>query len=157
MNCAHARPLLLAGDAAAEAHLEGCAACADWLETRDPVVARFKAARPEALPAPAGLRWGVLRGWTERRRRWAVPASLVAATVLLVTAAVAAVLATQAGPLAAAAERFTPVLAVAAGQRDVLLSNLPGLVGLVGLAVFSLALGAVLYRKLGRAPRQLAR
>lgn len=157
MNCAQARPLLLAGEAAAEAHLEGCAACADWQETHDPVVTRFKAARPEAMSAPAGLRWGVLRGWTDRRRRWAVPASLVAATLLLVTAAAAAVLATQAGPLAAAADRFTPVAAVLASQRDVLLSNLPGLVGLVALAVFSLALGAVLYRELGRAPGQLAR
>jgi hypothetical protein len=157
MNCAQARPLLLAGDAAAEAHLEGCAACADWLETHDPVVAMFKAARPEALPAPAGLRWGVLRDWTERRRRWAVPAGLMVATLLLLTAAAAAVLATQSGPVAAAADRFTPVLTVLAGQRDVLLSNLPGLAGLAGLAVFSLALAGALYRELGRTPRQLAR
>ena len=157
MNCLEARPLLLAGDVAAEAHLDGCAACADWLETHDSLVARFKAARPEALPAPARLRWGVLRGWADRRRRWAVPASLVAATLLLVTAAAAAVLATQSGPLNAAVDRFTPVLAVLAGQRDILLSNLPGLVGLAGLAVFSLALAAALYHELGRTPRLLAR
>jgi hypothetical protein len=157
MNCAQARPLLLAGDAAAEAHLEGCAACADWLETHDPVVVRFRVARPEGLPAPAGLRWEVLRRWTARRRRWAMPASLVAATLLLVTAAAAAVLATQAGPLASAAERLSPVLLALAAPRDILLSNLPGLVGLAGLAIFSLALAGVLYRELGRTSRQLVR
>jgi hypothetical protein len=54
MNCAQARPLLLAGDPAADAHLEGCAACGAWLEKHDPVVKQFRAARPEALPAPAG-------------------------------------------------------------------------------------------------------
>jgi hypothetical protein len=158
MNCAQARPLLLAGDPAAEAHLEGCAACGAWLETHDPVIARFRAARPEALAVPANLRREVLSRWAPGgRRSWALPAGLVAATLLLVAAAAYGLVTTWAGFIAATADRAGSVLSAFAGPRDLLLSNLPGLIGLAALAGFSLALAAVLYQELGRAPRQLVR
>ena len=66
MNCAQARPLLLAGDPAADTHLEGCAACGAWLEKHDPLVNLIRAARPEALPAPARLRYN-RNSWRLRR------------------------------------------------------------------------------------------
>jgi len=50
-----------------------------------------------------------------------------------------------------------PVVVVFAGPRDLILGNLVGLTGLAGLALLSLAIGGLLYRDLGRAPRGLAR
>jgi hypothetical protein len=160
MNCAQARPLLLAGDPAADVHLEGCAKCGAWLEKHDPLVERFRAARPEALVAPAGLRRRVLRRWSSAQplwRRWAVPAGIAAATLVLVFAAGYALATWEAGLLATAAGYAQPVLGVFAGPRDLLLGNLLGLVGLAGLALLSFAIGGFLYRDLGRAPRGLAR
>ncbi|MDQ6918380.1 MAG: hypothetical protein M3Z98_03365 [Candidatus Dormibacteraeota bacterium] len=160
MNCAQARPLLLAGDPGAEVHLEGCAACGAWLEKHDPLVRQFRAARPEALPAPAALSRRVLDRWApagRRWRRWAVPAGLVAATFLLVAAAAYGVVITQADLLATVTDRFSPVVSAFSGPRDLLLSSLPGLVGLAGLSVLSFALAVAFYRELGRAPGQLAR
>ena len=160
MNCAQARPLLLAGDPAADAHLEGCAACGAWLEKHDPLIERFRAARPEALPAPAGLRRRVLGRWAPSRprwRHWALPAGLAAATLVLVFAAGYALATQEAGLLASAAGYAQPVLAVFAGPRDLLLGNLVGLVGLAGIALLSFGIGGFLYRELGHAPRGLAR
>jgi hypothetical protein len=160
MNCAEARPLLLAGDPAGDAHLEGCVACGAWLEKHDPIVARFRAARPEAMPVPAGLRRRVLGRWAPLPsfwRRWAPPAGLAAATLLLVFAAGYALATREAGLLVAAAGYAEPVLGVFATPRDLLLGNLLGLAGLAGLAVLSVAIGGLLYRELGRAPRDYAR
>jgi hypothetical protein len=159
MNCAQARPLLLAGDPAADGHLEGCAACGVWLEKHDPLVKQFRAARPAALPAPAGLSRRVLGRWTPARpgwRRWVVPAGLAAATLVLVLAAGIALATQRADLLASAAVSFQPLLNAYVGPRDLLLGNLAGLVGLAGLAVLSFAIGGVLYRELGRTPRGLA-
>ena len=159
MNCAQARPLLLAGDPAADAHLEGCAACGAWLERHDPIVKQFRAARPEALPAPVGLRPRVLGRWTPARlgwRHWAVPAGLAAATLVLVFAAGVALATQRADLLANAGVYLQPLLNAYVAPRDLLLGNLAGLVGLAGLAVLSVAIGGVLYRELGRAPRGLA-
>jgi hypothetical protein len=160
MNCAQARPLLLVGEPAADVHLEGCAACGAWLEKHDSLVERFRAARPEALAAPAGLRRRVLGRWTPVKplwRRWAVPAGVAAATLVLVFAAGYALATQEAGPLATAAGYAQPVLAAFTGPRDLLLGNLLGLIGLAGLALLSCAIGGFLYRDLGRAPRGLAR
>jgi hypothetical protein len=158
MNCAQARPLLLAGDPSADGHLEDCAACGAWLEKHDPVVARFRAARPEALPAPAGLRRQVLGRWSPARpawRRWAMPFGLAAATAVLVLAAGIGLLTRDASLLVTAAGYAQPVLVVFAGPRDLLLGNLAGLAGLAGMAMLSLAIGGLLYRELGRAPQGL--
>jgi hypothetical protein len=160
MNCAQARPLLLAGDPAADAHLGGCAACGAWLEKHDPIVERFRAARPEALPAPAGLRRRVLGRWVPARPRWRgweLPAGVAVATLVLVFAAGYALATQAAGFLATAAGYVEPVVVVFAGPRDLLLGNLAGLAGLAGLALLSFAIGGLLYRDLGRAPRGLAR
>jgi len=159
MNCAQARPRLLAGDPSADAHLEGCAACGAWLEKHDPIVARFQAARPEALAAPAGLRHRVLRRWAPAPpawRRWAVPLGIAAATAVLVLAAGFGLMTREAGLLAIAAGYAQPVLVVFSGPRDLVLGNLVGLGGLVALAVLSFAIGGLLYRDLGRAPRGFA-
>ncbi len=160
MNCAQAHPLLLAGDPAADAHLEGCAACGAWLEKNDPLVKVFRAARPDALPAPAGLRRRVLGRWASARprwRQWALPAGLAAATLVLVFAAGYALATRESGLLATAAGYTQPLLIVFAGPRDLLLGNLAGLAGLAGLALLSSAIGGLLYQDLGRAPRGLAR
>jgi hypothetical protein len=160
MKCAEARPLLLAGDLAAEAHLEGCVACGAWLEKHDPLVARLRSARPEAMPAPAGLSRRVLGRWApvpSRWRRWAPPAGVAAATLLLVFAAGFALATHEAGLLATPAGYLQSVLGVVAGPRDLLLGNLAGLAGLAGLALLSFTVGGLLYRDLGRAPRGLAR
>jgi hypothetical protein len=160
MNCAQARPLLLAGDPAADLHLEECAACGAWLEKHDPVIARFRAARPDALPAPEALRRRVLGRWAPASppwRRWAVPLGIAAATAVLVLAAGIALVTREAGLLATAAGYAQPALAVFAGPRELLLGNLAGLTGLAGLALLSLAIGGLLYRDLGRAPQGFAR
>jgi hypothetical protein len=160
MNCAQARPLLLAGDPSAESHLEGCAACGAWLEKHDPIVRRFRAARPEALAAPAGLRRRVLDRWVPARpawRRWAVPMGIAAATALLVLAAGYGLMTREAGLLGVAGGYAQQVLLVFAGPRDLLLGNLFGLSGLIGLAMLSIAIGGLLYRDLGRAHQGLAR
>ena len=157
MNCAEARPLLLAGDHSAEAHLEGCAACGAWLDTHDPIVVRFLAARPEALPAPASLRSGVLRRFAPGRRSWALPATLAAATLVLVGAAVYALVTLESGPIAALAGYAQPVIGVFAGPRELLLGNLAGLLGLSGLALLTVGLAGFVYRDLGRRTRSLAR
>jgi hypothetical protein len=160
MNCAQARPLLLDGDPAADVHLEQCAACGAWLEKHDPIVIRLRAARPEALPAPAGLRRRVIGRWAPDRpawRRWAMPLGIAAATAVLVLAAGFGLMAREAGLVIAAGGYAQPVLVVFAGPRDLLLGNLVGLSGLAGLALLSLAIGGLLYRDLGRASRGLAR
>jgi hypothetical protein len=160
MNCAQARPLLLAGDPAADAHLEGCAACGAWLERRDPVIDRLRAARPEALPAPAGLRHRVLDRWAPSRpswRRWGLPVGIAAATAVLLLAAAYGLMTREASLLATVVGYAEPLLGAFAGPRDLLLGNLVGLTWLAGLALLSLAIGGLLYRDLGRAPRGLAR
>ena len=159
MNCAQARPLLLAGDPAADTHLEGCAACGAWLEKRDLVIDRIRAGRPEALAAPADLRRRVLDRWAPSRpswRRWGLPVGIAAATAVLVLAAAYGLLTREASPLAAVIGYAQPVFGVFAGPRDLLLGNLVGLTGLAGLALLSLGIGGLLYRDLGRAPRELA-
>ena len=160
MNCAQARPLLLAGDPTADAHLEGCAACGAWLEKHDPLIARFRAARPKASSAPASLRRGVLGRWARPRplwRRWAVPVGIAAATAVLVLAAGIGLTTRAPGLLETAAGYSQTVLIVFVGPRDLVLGNLAGLVGLAALAVLSFAIGGLLYRDLGRAPQGLAR
>jgi hypothetical protein len=158
MNCAQARPLLLAGDPAADTHLEGCAACGAWLEKHDPLVNLIRAARPEALPAPAGLRRGVLGRWAPARPAWrrlSMPLGIAAATAALVLAAGLGLSIWEPGLLSTAGGYMQPVIGAFAGPRDLLLSNLPGLVGLAGLVLLSLAIGGVLYRDLGRTPQGL--
>jgi hypothetical protein len=158
MNCAQARPLLLAGDLAADTHLEGCAACGAWLEKHDPLVNLIRAARPEALPAPAGLRRGVLGRWAPGRPAWrrlSMPLGIAAATAVLVLAAGLGLVIWEPGLLATAGGFVQPLWGAFTGPRDLLLSNLSGLVGLAGLALLSLAIGGLLYRDLGRAPQGL--
>ena len=160
MNCAQARPLLLAGDPAADSHLEECAACGAWLEKHDPIVKLFRDARPEALAAPAGLRHRVLGRWSPARpdwRRWAVPLGIAAATAVLVLAAGFGLMTRAPGLLAVAVGYAQPVLGVFAGPRDLLLGNLVGLFGLAAVALLSIGIGGLLYRDLGRAPQGLAR
>ena len=99
-------------------------------------------------------RWVPARlGW----RRWALPARVAAATLLLVFVAGYALATQEAGLLASMAGYLQPVVVVFAGPRDLILGNLVGLTGLAGLALLSLAIGGLLYRDLGRAPRGLAR
>ena len=157
MNCSQARPLLAAGDPAADAHLEDCAACGDWLEAEDRVIARFRAARPESLPAPAGLRQGVLRGWVPARRRWVTPTLLGGAAAVLVAATIFALSVYQSALLVTAGEYSRPVLGVFAGPRELLLDNLSGLVGLAALSLLAMTVAGFLYRELGRPARGRAR
>ncbi len=62
----------------------------------------------------------------------------------------------EAGLLATAGGYAQSLLVVFAGPRDLLLGNLVGIFGLTGMALLSLAIGALLYHDLGRAPRGLA-
>ena len=157
MNCSQARPLLAAGDPAADAHLEACAACGDWLEAEDRVIARFRAARPEAMPAPAGLRHGVLRRWVPARRRWVTPTLLGAAAAVLIATTAFALSAYQPALLVTAGEDSRPVIGVFAAPRELLLDNISGLVGLAGLSLLAVTLAGFFYRELGRPARRLAR
>jgi hypothetical protein len=153
MNCSEARPLLAAGDPAAEAHLETCAACGDWLERHDPIVVRFRAARPEALPAPASLRLGVLRR-LGLRRSWSREAFLAGAlTGALAAAAVAAVAVFQQPLLGRLADYSAPLLRLLESPRELLAGNLPALLLTVGVTVLMAGLAALVYRDLGQ-PRQ---
>ena len=77
--------------------------------------------------------------------------------MVLVFAAAYALATQEAGLLAGAAGYLQPAVVVFAGPRDLLLGNLVGLAGLAGLALLSFAVGGLLYRDLGRAPRGLAR
>ncbi len=71
MRCEEATRRLLADpdDVQAARHLEGCAACFEALEARDPLVAALTAARPPDTPAPAGLARAVLARWSPGRPR----------------------------------------------------------------------------------------
>jgi hypothetical protein len=157
MNCAEARPLLAAGDPTAEAHLETCAACGEWLERSDPIVARFRAARPEALPAPAGLRSRVLRG-LRSQGRWSREAFLAGAfTGVLVAAAVGAVSYFQQPLVSRLTDYSAPFLRLLDGPRDLLVGNLPALLLTCAVTVVMAGLSVLVYRDLGRPRRGLAR
>jgi hypothetical protein len=47
----------------AEAHLDGCAACFEWLEARDPLLRAVRAARPPQVEPAAELAPRVLAAW----------------------------------------------------------------------------------------------
>jgi hypothetical protein len=90
LRCDEARRRLDADawDAAASRHLETCSRCFDALEAADPVVPALVSARPEAVPAPAGLvdavlaRWRPGRRWPLTGREGALSAGLAAAALL---------------------------------------------------------------------------
>ena len=153
MNCSEARPLLAAGDPSADDHLEGCAACGEWLERNDPIVARFRAARPEALPAPAGLRRAVLKRLGVGGR-WSREAFLAGAlTGALVAAAVGAVAFFQPPVVGRLADYTAPLLRPLEGPRELLLGNLPPLILVCAVTLVMTALAGLVYRDLGQ-PRQ---
>jgi hypothetical protein len=91
MNCAEARPQLLAGpDLESEEHLAGCQACSDWLEAGDPLVAAMRLARPSEVGAPSSLAGRVLRGWSASSHPRLPWLRLIAATTALAGVAAAA-------------------------------------------------------------------
>jgi len=157
MNCSEARPLLAVGDPAAEDHLETCAACGEWLERNDPIVVRLRAARPAALPAPAGLRREVLRRLS-RRTPWSREAFVAgAATGALVAAAIVALVAFQQPLLSRLGGYLAPLLHVFEGPRDLLADNLPALFAAAAVTVVAAGLAVYVYRDLGQPRRRLAR
>ncbi len=144
MTHAEARRRLLAGvDAEAEAHLEKCAACAEWLDAHDPMVARMRSARPADLALPSRVEARV-RAAFRPAGEFRIP-GLIAAAVLVLSAI----------PLGFAVANWSAW----EDLRDLqlLASPIPLLV-LTAVAAAALAvLAGLLYRELGRAPRQASR
>ncbi|HYM50898.1 MAG TPA: hypothetical protein VET65_10065 [Candidatus Limnocylindrales bacterium] len=164
MRCEEARPLLLRGPhETAEAHLEACTACFDWLEQHDPMVAVLQAARPAQSAVPAGVAALVLERWKPQRISvgWGIAAAVALSLIGLVLAAVVAIeapaliasLLAGAGSVAVALGGI--LLGLLAVPRALILDE-PGLLaGFVLATILVCALWARLYYQT-QIPRRLA-
>ncbi|TMC03299.1 MAG: hypothetical protein E6J41_27955 [Chloroflexi bacterium] len=124
MRCEDARRRLLAHawDHEASRHLESCAACFEAMESADPLSHALRGARPDDVPAPAGLADAVLSRRPSGGRLAALWAALV---VVSVAAGAALVLLGGAGPgwAAAGVGGIAGALAPVVAVRDILLAQ----------------------------------
>ena len=124
MRCEDARRRLLAHawDHEASRHLESCAACFEAMESADPLSHALRGARPDDVPAPAGLADAVLSRRPSGGRLAAPWAALV---VVSVAAGAALVLLGGAGPgwAAAGVGGIAGALAPVVAVRDILLAQ----------------------------------
>jgi hypothetical protein len=128
LRCEDARRRLLAHawDHEASRHLESCEACFEAMESADPLSHALRGARPDDVPAPAGLADAVLSRRPSGGRLAALWAALVAVSfaagtaLVLLGAAGAGWAAAGIGGLAGGvAGALAPVVAV----RDILLAQ----------------------------------
>jgi len=124
LRCEDARRRLLAHawDHEASRHLESCAACFEAMESADPLSHALRGARPDDVPAPAGLADAVLSRRPSGGRLAALWAALV---VVSVAAGAALVLLGGAGPgwAAAGVGGIAGALAPVVAVRDILLAQ----------------------------------